>query len=71
MSPLKLGKSSLTITNNEIYVIAEIGQNHQGNLDVAKEMISEAKVNIKTNLRKKALSVSQYYICSECRLQLR
>lgn len=30
--------------NHPVFIIAEIGQNHQGSLEIAKEMILEAKV---------------------------
>ena len=29
---------------DEIFVIAEIGHNHQGNINIAKKLISEAKL---------------------------
>lgn len=31
--------------NCPCFIIAEIGQNHQGNIDIAKKMILEAKVS--------------------------
>ncbi|MEQ2210984.1 hypothetical protein XENOCAPTIV_023568, partial [Xenoophorus captivus] len=31
--------------NHPCFIIAEIGQNHQGNMEIAKEMIKMAKVN--------------------------
>lgn len=31
--------------NHPVFIIAEIGQNHQGSLEIAKEMILEAKVH--------------------------
>lgn len=32
--------------NCPCFIIAEIGQNHQGDMEIAKMMIKEAKVNI-------------------------
>ncbi|XP_073847590.1 N-acetylneuraminic acid synthase [Musca autumnalis] len=42
MVGLQLGQSLLHRDGQKVYFIAEIGQNHQGNLDVAKRMIQEA-----------------------------
>lgn len=44
MVALKLGNKNVFSDGDTVYIIAEIGQNHQGNLNTAKEMISEAKV---------------------------
>lgn len=35
--------SNRLIGTDRVFVIAEIGQNHQGNIEIAKQMISEAK----------------------------
>lgn len=43
MVALKLGNKNVFSDGDTVYIIAEIGQNHQGNLNTAKEMISEAK----------------------------
>ena len=32
------------MSKNEIYIIAEIGLNHNGNISLAKKMISSAKL---------------------------
>lgn len=37
------------IGSNHCFVIAEIGQNHQGNIDIAKQMILSAKVSVIQN----------------------
>lgn len=50
---LQLGQSLIQRDGDRVYVIAEIGQNHQGNLEVAKRMIVEAWVIIESN----------YYFC--------
>lgn len=50
MSALILGNKNLFSGCGTVYIIAEIGQNHQGNLNTAKEMISEAKVCIHLNI---------------------
>lgn len=42
---IKLGKTIIKRNDDNVYIIAEIGQNHQGNLETAKQMIMEAKVN--------------------------
>lgn len=34
--------------NNPCFIIAEIGQNHQGDIEIAKKMIKMAKVNVET-----------------------
>lgn len=44
MVSLKLGKTVIERNGNKVYTIAEIGQNHQGRLELAKQMILEAKV---------------------------
>lgn len=44
MISLKLGETLIERNGNRVYFIAEIGQNHQGSLKIAKEMILEAKV---------------------------
>ena len=36
--------SKTIITDNLPFIIAEIGHNHQGSIDKAKEMIKEAKI---------------------------
>lgn len=38
------GKSITEAANKRCYVIAEIGQNHQGELSIAKELIQTAKL---------------------------
>uniref|UniRef100_A0A1A9W2C9 AFP-like domain-containing protein n=1 Tax=Glossina brevipalpis TaxID=37001 RepID=A0A1A9W2C9_9MUSC len=43
MSALKLGKTTIKRDDDKVYIIAEIGQNHQGSLETAKQMIMEAK----------------------------
>ncbi|XP_011210164.2 sialic acid synthase isoform X1 [Bactrocera dorsalis] len=43
MTALKLGNKNIFSDGDTVYIIAEIGQNHQGNFNTAKEMISEAK----------------------------
>uniref|UniRef100_A0A1B0A0F3 AFP-like domain-containing protein n=1 Tax=Glossina pallidipes TaxID=7398 RepID=A0A1B0A0F3_GLOPL len=40
---IKLGKTIIKRNDDNVYIIAEIGQNHQGNLETAKQMIMEAK----------------------------
>lgn len=45
MISLKLGETLIERNGNRVYFIAEIGQNHQGSLKIAKEMILEAKVS--------------------------
>ena len=60
MVSLKLGRTIVERNGNKVYIIAEIGQNHQGNLEVAKQMILEAKVsslifNIKSILIKNSI----------------
>lgn len=42
---MKFNIGSREIGNSECFIIAEIGQNHQGNLEIAKQMIRAAKVN--------------------------
>uniref|UniRef100_A0A1B0BBN9 N-acetylneuraminic acid synthase N-terminal domain-containing protein n=1 Tax=Glossina palpalis gambiensis TaxID=67801 RepID=A0A1B0BBN9_9MUSC len=41
---IKLGKTTIKRNDGNVYIIAEIGQNHQGNLETAKQMILEAKL---------------------------
>ena len=36
---MKIGKID---TNKKVFIVAEIGNNHEGNFEVAKEMINEA-----------------------------
>lgn len=43
--------------NYPCFIIAEIGQNHQGDIELAKKMIKMAKVNIYTNMQLKVLFV--------------
>ncbi|XP_061388065.1 sialic acid synthase [Musca vetustissima] len=42
MVKLQLGQTLIQRDGQRVYVIAEIGQNHQGNLETAKRMIMEA-----------------------------
>lgn len=44
MATLKLGDSTIQSNGDKVYFIAEIGQNHQGSLEMAKNMILQAKV---------------------------
>lgn len=44
LKDLKLGSNSYIGTEYKCLVIAEIGQNHQGDIQIAKELIIEAKV---------------------------
>ncbi|XP_011179326.2 sialic acid synthase [Zeugodacus cucurbitae] len=44
MISLNLGHKKMFSDSGTVYIIAEIGQNHQGNLNTAKEMISKAKI---------------------------
>lgn len=46
MAAIKLGSTLIERDGKKIYFIAEIGQNHQGNLELAKQMILEAKVKL-------------------------
>ncbi|XP_065354546.1 sialic acid synthase [Calliphora vicina] len=43
MVSLKLGETLVKRDGDRVYFIAEIGQNHQGSYDLAKQMILEAK----------------------------
>lgn len=36
---------SISRNGTDVFVVAEIGQNHQGSLDMAKEMILQAKAS--------------------------
>lgn len=40
-------KNGISIGENRCFIVAEIGQNHQGCLDLAKKLILEAKVRTK------------------------
>jgi len=41
-SVIKLGKKVLSYDNDEVYYIAEIGINHNGDLQIAKKLIDAA-----------------------------
>ncbi|KAM7364340.1 N-acetylneuraminic acid synthase [Cochliomyia hominivorax] len=43
MVAIHLGETLIESDGNKVYFIAEIGQNHQGNIELAKQMILEAK----------------------------
>lgn len=43
MGSFNVGDTSIGSPENPVFVIAEIGQNHQGNIDTAKKLIAEAK----------------------------
>ncbi|XP_013107131.2 sialic acid synthase isoform X1 [Stomoxys calcitrans] len=43
MASLQLGRTLIQRNGRDVYIIAEIGQNHQGSLEVAKLMIKEAR----------------------------
>ena len=40
IKPVKIGNRYLS-TNSNCYIIAEIGNNHQGNIDMAKELVDK------------------------------
>ena len=42
MSEIKINKKIIG-NNHPVYIIADIGINHQGNVDIAKELILQAK----------------------------
>ena len=44
MEPLELVPGRYIGEGQPCFIIAEVGQNHQGNVDVAKKLIREAKV---------------------------
>ncbi|XP_053961465.1 sialic acid synthase [Anastrepha ludens] len=43
MAAIKFGSKYISPNGDMVYIIAEVGQNHQGNLNVAKKIITEAK----------------------------
>lgn len=45
------------------FIIAEIGQNHQGDIQLAKQLIAIAKVKTQTTLIKADLTVILFDIC--------
>lgn len=47
MASIKL-KNGTSIGGKRCFIVAEIGQNHQGSLELAKKLILEAKVRTKT-----------------------
>lgn len=44
MVSFQIGNISVGGPGDPCFVVAEIGQNHQGNIQIAKQMILEAKV---------------------------
>lgn len=45
MAQIEIGDNQFIGGNNKCFIIAEIGQNHQGDIDIAKQLIDEAKVS--------------------------
>lgn len=56
--------------NNPCFIIAEVGQNHQGDIEIAKQLIKAAKVS--TNYRNFSNSYLRLYswFCLRCSLML-
>lgn len=44
MVPFKIGHFSVGSVEDPVFIIAEIGQNHQGCIETAKKLIKAAKV---------------------------